>query len=133
MDDRHHDAFGRRWLFGIMGGSGALAIAALVGDARAKKRRRKRRRKKKKAPTCADLCPASTFSCFNRPFGPPLCGNSVTTPLGNCDECSSDQSCIDSTRPYCITSITNREDNITSPIGACGPYPNGVCADVSLF
>jgi hypothetical protein len=92
------------------------------------RKRRKKRRKPSPRPSCADLCPPTSQYCFGRPVGPPLCGEIAE--ITGCTECATDQDCIESTKPYCITTITERATNETTLIGLCPNQVVGFCAAI---
>ena len=140
--------FLRRRLFGT------LPIAALIlgsmtprAEAKGKQRNRKRRQHDAQpecpecatcpddvtcppppppAPTCAEVCGSCTL-CFYRGNDSLLCG-AGTRFIAGCDDptsaCSSDNDCVGSDRPYCLTHIqprgsTERFDICGSPGGHC--------------
>jgi hypothetical protein len=109
----------------LTGGLGLLTTAEAV----ARKKHKKRKRKKKPNPlSCAEQCTAD--ACFHRTYGPPLCGNHYG--VAACMHCSSDQACVDSDFPYCITSFTESDDNETHQFPGCGDYDVGLCAFINV-
>jgi hypothetical protein len=76
-------------------------------------------------PTCAEQCPSTCSRCWGRKGGgPPLCGDAAAPTCA--ETCTSDQDCVHTSLPYCITTNTDRELGTTTLI--CGG--DGVCADV---
>lgn len=127
-------------------GMGIGALAAIVtglGDSLAKnkdkkiKRRKKRRRRKKRngapPPTCAVRCSAAFAVCFDRAVDSTLCGDTLTT---NCTPCFTDQDCVESDRPYCLTldGAVLRETNepVTFLRDFCGPFLDAVCTQILI-
>ncbi len=113
-----------------------LSLAGLITplgltESEAKKRKRRKRKRcknKKPAPTCAESCPAPCGTCFHRPLGPPLCGNSGAAICAR--PCLSDSDCIGTDTPYCYTGSTNRLTNEFEPID-CINGNQSICIDIS--
>lgn len=134
--------------FGI-GALGAIAAGFedILGEKDKKKKRRKKRKKRQRQrkrrkqgnntspppdpdppePTCFELCDSSSEGCFERAADSTLCADTLST---DCTPCRSDQECIDSDSPYCLTSITIRDSGLPSTLltALCGGFTDGVCA-----
>ena len=110
----------------------------LAKDKGKKKKRRKRRRQRKQRnrnppspPTCAEQCAAQFEVCFERAVDSTLCGDTFST---SCKPCFSDQDCVESGEPYCLTldGLVERETNepLTILRSLCGPFFDAVCAQI---
>lgn len=130
MDGSRFDAWaqtqGRRGALATFVGAtlGLLGITVAEG----KKRGKRKKHKKPKPLTCGEQCMAD--ACFHRPYGPSLCGNHYG--VAACMHCSSDQACVGSDFPYCITSFTETADNETHHFSGCGDYDVGLCALINV-
>lgn len=138
---RHADALlsRRRTMQGIGLGIVATIVAgfddALATNRKRKRRQRKRKRRKKRnnssPPTCAELCAEGIDLCFERASDSTLCGNTFNT---QCTVCSSDQDCLGTPFPYCLSGLTVRATGEPSVelIDQCGEFVEAVCASVTL-
>jgi hypothetical protein len=94
--------------------SGALASACDRRSANAGKRKQ----------SCAQRCPEACPYCLTRADAPPLCAGGFVV---DCDVrvCSSDNPCVGTTWPYCVTRAASRG---VGDLGKVCPDGKGHCA-----
>jgi hypothetical protein len=73
---------------------------------------------------CNALCPGCAF-CHIRAEGVPLCSNGSGS---DCKPCTSDQDCLGTSRPYCVSKMIVRINGRI--LDECGGHPGLVCASV---
>jgi hypothetical protein len=158
MNDRALDAFARQAAGAIsrrgslltLGGAALAASLARPGLISAKKHKKKRKKQECPAPpppptcpqppappTCGQVCPITCdhpdpvtfdepFYCFTRQDGPLLCGTGGDPDCAT--SCSSDNDCIETERPYCVTDYTIMDSGQFSTI--CGG-PGAHCTRIT--
>jgi hypothetical protein len=149
------DTRSRRRVLGSVSGValGAVASVSTLPQAEAKKRRKKGKNKKPDGnrdtacPTCetcpepsaallcAQACGASCGLCLQRDEGSPVCSQDSGDVVKGCNDpaspsCSSDNDCIGTGRPYCVTQIDSFfGGTFVSGQPICGT-PRAVCTGI---
>jgi hypothetical protein len=135
MDHDRYDALARRvdaaqsrrFTLGGIAALAALGLAMSSAEIDAKKKRRKKKRRKQPPPTCAETCGRDCQYCFTRATDSTLCGSIVGAGAIPCNApCFSDNDCVGTPRPYCVTRYTDRETGESQQI--C-PNSGGWCID----
>ncbi len=142
MDDTRFDNLLRSFSSGasrrgamglLLGGSVALLGLAETAAKNGKgKGKGKGGKKSTPAPpplTCEKQCPESTTYCGYRVSGGPLCAGVVVSYQDPCRTCSSDQNCMGSGLPYCITSLVRRDGGTLPAFPARTPEGHATALD----
>jgi hypothetical protein len=141
MDARRFDTL-TRLLRGVQtrrkaahGGLSAIAAlgfgaAAAPAVATAKRRKKgKRRRKPKRPPSCAKTCADTCSLCVRRKKDSVLCSSGVTGVAVCGAPCVSDNDCVGTSFPYCVTQTENRQSGLVLDLECNGVL--GLCTAIA--
>ena len=97
----------RMILWSGMAWAGALG-SHVTGDTALARKRCRKKGKKPSPPSCAEACPASCNLCVRRKVDSVLCSAGVFGAPACGEPCFSDNDCVNTPYPYCVTHTENR-------------------------
>lgn len=118
----------RRATWSGMAGMVTIAFGATAhsSDAANKKGRKRKKCRQESPPSCAEVCSSSCNLCVHRKVDSVLCsaGVSGVAPCG--EPCFSDNDCVNTPFPYCVTRTENRQSGLVLDLACNGVL--GRCA-----
>jgi hypothetical protein len=118
---------GRRRLVATFATLGGAVLAARSTHPVAGKKRRCKKRKCSPPPNCDGVCGPGCKGCLHRRQGAPLCANGAVFSSMPCLPCVSDNDCVGTDFPYCVSGGTDLTTGQPLAVAVCTGSSPGIC------